>query len=110
MSEHQTTKTTVTIITGFLGAGKTTLLKKYLRANQRNLILPANSFDPAWKSYPKLKPKRIKIIDPKDVNEKRLIWGRFLLGPLFMIRMRERASQQLVIELKHGTMPPHMLR
>jgi GTPase SAR1 family protein len=61
------------ILSGTNGTGKSTLLVKFLAFNKRNLIIPANLYDTAWKKYKKIKPKKSFVLDPKDPKQKRKI-------------------------------------
>jgi hypothetical protein len=59
------------IFIGTNGTGKTTTMKKFLVANKRNLILPANSIDKAWSGFTKIKPTNSFELDPNDFRGKR---------------------------------------
>lgn len=66
-------KAKIYIGVGTNGTGKTTTLKTFLKANSRNLILPANKLDKAWNDYPTLQIKSRFVLDPKDYKQKRKI-------------------------------------
>jgi hypothetical protein len=59
------------ILSGTNGTGKSTLLVKMLSFNKRNLIIPANGLDKAWRKFKKIKPKMSFVLDPKDPKGKR---------------------------------------
>lgn len=59
------------MLIGTNGTGKSTTFKKLLRVNSRNLVIPANEFDPAWKEFPKIKPKRTFVLDRDDPKGQR---------------------------------------
>lgn len=61
------------IATGTNNTGKSTLFKGLLKVNARNLIIPANAFDPAWSGMPKIVPKSKFVDDPRDWRGKRKI-------------------------------------
>ena len=58
---------------GTNGTGKSTLMKQFIGANNRNLIIPANSLDKAWAKFHKIKPKFKWITDPEDYKAKRKV-------------------------------------
>jgi hypothetical protein len=51
---------------GMNGSGKSHNMLKWLRLNDRNLILPASRADKQWKGVPELKPKVIFPVDKMD--------------------------------------------
>jgi len=61
------------ILVGTNGTGKSTVLRKFLAANKRNLIIPANHYDPAWSKDDKIVPTSRFITDPNDFKQLRKI-------------------------------------
>lgn len=61
----------VNILVGTTGTGKSTAIKKLISTQKRALIFPANTYDPAWSEYEKIKPRKGWIIDPRDPKKKR---------------------------------------
>lgn len=65
---------------GTNGTGKTTQMKKFLKANKRNLIIPANRFDTAWHGIPELTFKQTWLTDPDDYAQKRKVRKQYVEG------------------------------
>jgi len=70
------------ILIGTNGTGKTTKIKELLKIFPRNLILPANSYDPGWRDFRfdyRLEVKKgwkkvQRSSDPKDVKDKPMFY------------------------------------
>jgi hypothetical protein len=63
-------KARLTFLIGTNGTGKTEAMKKFLPANARNLVFPANNLDRAWHGYPLINPERRVIEDPYSLPGK----------------------------------------
>ncbi len=68
----------IIILSGTNGTGKSTVMKKLLEINSRNIVIPANPYDKAWSSFPKLKPKHRFVLDKKDPKQKRQIMDWYI--------------------------------